>query len=84
MTIIEALKISDILRRKSSAKHRGSHGDGWVHVNVLLGAPFKSYLFEVPDCLNFTLTKADLLADDWEAKGGDDLGKKESNEKDCA
>ena len=62
MTLIEALKISDHIRRKGKASHVGSNGNGWVDIYTLLlcnGLQYNQY--------SLTFTKEDILADDWEA-----------------
>lgn len=58
MTIVEALKSSDVLRRKDDPRHCGTHGEGWVHVDYLLSN------LSTESALR--LTRADLMADDWE------------------
>ncbi len=69
MTITEALKISDIVRRKDKPSHVGSNGDGWVHIDMLLGQCWASSAPNRLDAYNFlALQKEDLLADDWEVR----------------
>lgn len=69
MTLVEALKVSDIIRRKGKALHVGSHGDGWVHIDLLIGKSWATVFLSMGDCFDrFYLTKDDLLADDWEAR----------------
>lgn len=69
MTLPEALKISDIVRRKDKPSHVGSNGDGWVHIEMLLGQSWAAAGSNRLDAYSgIALTKEDLLADDWEAK----------------
>lgn len=65
MTLGEALKISDIVRRKGKASHCGSDGNGWVHIEILLPA---ETVFVPGMTSSLRLTKDDLQAQDWEAK----------------
>lgn len=69
MTIIEALKISDAIRRKNNKLHSGSGGTGFVHIDVLLHDC--SFKFCSICNMSFKLSKQDLIADDWEAKPDD-------------
>lgn len=74
MNIVEALRQSDIIRREGKASHVGSHGTGWVHVEMLLGQAWASAGFNRIDAYNqLALTKDDLIADDWEARKENEL-----------
>lgn len=52
MTIQEAFKSGRPIARKNSARHRGSHGTGFVDPEFLLTV--------------LHITKEDIIADDWE------------------
>lgn len=57
MGLAAALRLSDVIRRKDHPKYVGSHGDGWVNIEVMLG--------ENP---LIPLTREDIIAEDWEAR----------------
>jgi hypothetical protein len=62
MTISEAFSSGRMVRRASSAKHRGSNGDGWVDPRMFLGHCSVS-------CNGWWhLTMADIVATDWEVR----------------
>lgn len=67
MTLPQALRLSDYIRRKNKPSHVGSHGNGWVDIEILLGTSNRETPFIYLSSL--CLTKEDILADDWEAKG---------------
>lgn len=61
MTLPEALKISDIVRRKGDPRHCGHDGTKWLTAEYLVYPCNNMYS-------SSSLTIEDLKADDWEAK----------------
>jgi hypothetical protein len=70
MTLIEALKLSEYVRRTGNPKHLYEDGTPrWLDTETLLGTANKTSPFLYMSA--FCLTKEDLMANDWVAKGKD-------------
>lgn len=76
MILIKALETGFPVRRKDSAIHKGSHGDGWLGNDYI-----KEMLAVFVSMGNTTeiLTREDISADDWEYLTGSALKKDREN-----
>ncbi len=68
VTITEALRKSDHIRRKGNVAHAGTNGDGWIHIEYFLRPRGNYYGPLGLGESDLHLKREDLLADDWESR----------------